>query len=100
MLSGVMMTTPCGHSAPTQREPLPYALCQPNSPSRHGLLLGTGWPIVTGQCRAPAIVTGDAALAGGAALAGDAALAGGPVLVGGAVLAGPPVQPGQARLRP
>src|SRR5712691_3995595 len=65
--SGVMMTTPCGHSAPTHREPFPYALGQPNSWSRQGVAGGTGCPIVTGQFRASAIVTGRVGYTAGAA---------------------------------
>src|SRR5215469_6712930 len=94
-----MMTTPCGHSAPTHSEPLPSALCQPNSSSRHGFVLGTGWPIVTGQCLASAIVTGRAGYLAGALLDDPAA---DPALVADlvAVVAGPPVQPSKAALIP
>src|SRR6476659_10624033 len=78
--SGVTMTTPCGHSAPTQSEVLPYALGQPNSCSRQGFVHGTGWPIVTGQCRASARVTGCARFVAGPVAGAELA----------AVLTGPP----------
>src|SRR5262245_63161902 len=96
------MTTPFGPSPPTHSEPLPWALSQPASRSRHHTVRGTGWPIVTGQRRASAIVTGRAGyLAGPAAAAlGDPSVdpATGAELV--AVLAGPPVQPSTAMLMP
>src|SRR5215475_11374175 len=95
-----MMTTPCGHSPPTQSEPLPWALSQPASRSRHQTVRGTGWPIVTGQCRAPAIVTGGAGyLAGPAGVplegpAVDSATGADPATV----LAGTPLQPRRTTL--
>src|SRR5215469_5719296 len=100
--SRVMMTTPFGHSAPTQSEPLPKALGQPNSRSRHHTVRGTGWPIVTGQRRASAIVTGRAGYL--ADLAGapvgdpavDPAIGAEPVTV----LAGSPLQPRRTTLMP
>src|SRR6266702_3541357 len=55
-------------------------------------MLGTGWPIVTGQFRAPAIVTGR----GAAVVAGLAELV---LVLAGLVLAGVPVQPRRVTAR-
>src|SRR5215467_8063903 len=92
-----MMTIPFGHSPPTHSEPLPWALSQPASWSRQGSVRGTVWPIVTGQRRASAIVTGRAGCLAGASLGGvpaDRAMAAEPVTV----LAGPPPQPRRTTL--